>query len=115
MKTNYKHIRALKNDVLASEEILTFIQNNPREFFEKIEEDRPPIEIPWVFVIVLLIIGTALVLSIIYASQIALADPIKIKGEFQVVKIPEIFGIVASSVIAAIAGLLAPSPIKNKE
>ncbi|MEM6721291.1 MAG: hypothetical protein AAF611_18330 [Bacteroidota bacterium] len=104
MKTHFKGIRALKNEVLDSEEMITLIQNNPKAFFEQLEPD--PIRIPWVYAIVVSIVGLGLLTSIILIGSIALSDGGKDA-------IPEILGVIATSAITGIVGLLAPSPINN--
>ncbi|MGH1387261.1 hypothetical protein [Kordia sp.] len=112
MKTNYKHIKALKNEVLNSEEVLSFIQNNPREFFEKINQE--PKRIPWIYALIISIIGLAFVISVIYIAVIALADPHIIAGKAKSIEIPDVLVVVASSSIAVLAGLLAPSPLSSQ-
>ncbi|QHI37294.1 hypothetical protein IMCC3317_26730 [Kordia antarctica] len=115
MKTNYRHLSAFKDEVLASEEMLALIQNNPKEFFEKINQE--PTKIPWVFALIVSIIGLAMIVSITFIGIITLSDPHQITSETGesdlIIQIPQILGIIASSAIAAIAGLLAPSPINN--
>ena len=114
MKTTYRNLSNLKTEVIESEELLTQIQQQPKVFFEALEFNRPPIRVPWVFALIVSIIGLALVTSIIFIGIISITDPSETREGLKYAPIPEIFGVIASSCIAAIAGLLAPSPIRNE-
>lgn len=122
MKTSYRNLSTLKREIADSEELASMLKERPIEFFENLKFNNP-VEKPWVFALIVSVIGLALVISIAFIGIISLSDPyetttitngITEKGTL-VRQIPQVFGIIASSSIAAIAGLLAPSPIRNKK
>ena len=114
MKTTFRTLAKMHEEILKDDNLLSAIVANPKQFFENLEFTKSPINIPWVFVIVVLVLGIALVLCLVYISQIASAGPVVIGEQTQLREVPEIFGVIASAAIAAIAGLLVPSPLNKR-
>ena len=120
MKTTYRNLKSLKTEVAQSEELQKQISEQPKEFVDKLNFE--PIDIPWVFATVVGVVGIALVISIVYVGIIADGsyEEVKVVKDKVVEKtsytkeIPQILGYIASSAVAAIIGLLAPSPIRNE-
>ena len=114
MKTTYRTLSEFKEEVMRSDELRTQLQTDPKALMQSLEISKP-LNNPKVFRSIIYIIGFALILSIIAIAVIVLVGPIKVGSVEQVREIPEIFGVIASACIAAIAGLLAPSPMQQKE
>ncbi len=121
MKTRFKSVVAMQKEVTDSVELQDAIKNDPGNFFNNLEIISP-IKKPWVFITVVCIIGLALILCVVFMAVITLAEPNTIitmtegvvKKSTLVVELPQIFGVIASTAIGAIAGLLVPSPVGNK-
>lgn len=101
----------LVNRVLSNEELLAKIKEDPKKELPKLAEEvigmLPPIEMPpdvWIYRVVVGSLGFT-VLSVVIGSMILTG--IKIDT------IPDLLTAIGSAAVGALAGLLAPSPVRK--
>lgn len=122
MKTSFKNLSEFKEQIAQSAEYRDMIKENPEEFLNSITFDSP-IRVPWVFAIIAGLMGLIGLSCIIFIGLSAIDDPHQLiqtingANENTIIqtKVPEVLGTVAISIITAIAGLLAPSPLNDNQ
>ena len=101
----------LVTEALGNEELLAKIKEDPKKELPKLAEEvtqmLPPLEMPpdvWIYRVVVLSLGIT-VLSVVIGSII-------LTGR-DVAKIPDLLTAIGSAAVGALAGLLAPSPVRK--
>ena len=107
-----KSLQALKKLVESDEEVQKKIGQDPIKFINEIE---PPSWSKAQLTLVLIIVALALLGSLAIAGIISLGEPLVLEipnSEPKVItpEIPDIFKVIASAAIGALAGILVPSP-----
>ena len=94
-------------------QLMKTIESDPKEmalFKEdpvKYLEQLKPIEKPWVFMTIVIMVGLVLFTSVVLGSYIILDAP-----DSQSAKVPEFLVGIGSTALGGLVGLLAPSPNK---
>ena len=109
-----KNLADLKATIKSSDAAKQKLLSDPEKFIDEIEV-RPPMWNRKIFLTVVLIVGAALLISMVIAAFIVLSPgevvkdasgkPILLQKE-----VDNFFVMIASAAIGALAGLLAPSP-----
>ncbi|UPT71570.1 MAG: hypothetical protein M0D53_04190 [Flavobacterium sp. JAD_PAG50586_2] len=105
-----KSISNLVEKLNDSAELKQKFENNPMDFLETVSEE-PPIANKWVFLTIVIIVGTCLLTSIILGGIIIFdvsAD------DRQNAKVPEFLVSIGATALGALVGLLSPSPTATK-
>lgn len=111
----FKNIRHLKDEILSSPEMQDNLKNDPISFFSNITPDKPPMEIHYIFIIVVVIVGLTLFSTILIGGIIMLEEPAQVTDEtgsvsFLYREIPEFIIMLGSTALGALTGLLVPTP-----
>ena len=107
----FRNLRELKNGLLASPELMEKFTDDPKGF---VEEYLRPIDIPYIFILVIAIVGLALFTALIFGGIIALEEPLQVKdpnGTPMLISrdIPDFIIMIGSTALGALAGLLVPN------
>lgn len=96
-------IRHLMKTIESDPKEMALFKADPVKYLEQVK----PIEKPWIFMTIVIIVGLVLITSVVLGSIIIFkAD------DSQTAKVPEFLVSIGSTALGALVGLLAPSPSK---
>lgn len=99
METN--NINDLMKNIQSDPKEMALFKEDPVKYLEQVK----PIEKPWVFMTIVIIVGLVLITSLVLGSIIIFkAD------DSQTAKVPDFLVGIGSTALGALVGLLAPSP-----
>lgn len=108
MEVKFKTINDFKNEMVTNHKLQEEFKKDPIAAANMIEQQNPLATDAWIYRIVVISLGGAVVLIIIGIVVLML------KGKIADDKaVPTIFTALGSAAIGALAGLLAPSPKEN--
>ncbi|RZJ65131.1 MAG: hypothetical protein EOO50_14925 [Flavobacterium sp.] len=81
------------------------LRENPIPFLEENKSEPSPIHNKWIFLVVVMIVGSVLLTSIILGGIIIFGSETP-----ETAKVPEFLVSIGSTALGALVGLLAPSP-----
>lgn len=97
------NIKQLMKSIQSDPKEMALFQEDPVKYLEQIK----PIEKPWVFMTIVIMVGIVLFTSVVLGSYIILDAP-----DSQTAKVPEFLVSIGSTALGALVGLLSPSPNK---
>ncbi|MEO1257171.1 MAG: hypothetical protein AAFZ15_00180 [Bacteroidota bacterium] len=100
-----KIIKELKSDVNTSTSLTDQAKKEVLNVIEQVEA-KIPTDNPKIFMTVIILVGVAMVASIVIGGILALKEP----TEAGTVEIPDFIIMLGSTSLGALAGLLAPTP-----
>jgi hypothetical protein len=108
MQTDFKNIADFKSSLIADTDLQNAFKNNPVEAAQSIQ-DSPLDTDKWIYRIVVISLGAAILLIIIGVLILFGTGSFKDNNS-----VPTILTAIGSAAIGALSGLLAPSPKSSK-
>lgn len=97
------NIKQVMKNIQSEPKEMALFKEDPVKYLEQIR----PIDKPWVFIIIVVMVGIVLFTSVVLGSFIIIKAP-----DSQTAKVPEFLVGIGSTALGALVGLLAPSPSK---
>lgn len=97
------NIKQVMKNIQSDPKEMALFKEDPVKYLEQIK----PIEKPWIFMTIVIMVGVVLFTSVVLGSYIIMdAD------DSQTAKVPEFLVSIGSTALGALVGLLSPSPSK---